>query len=68
MVKEFWDFALSMRYHTFHGTTESTVVHAALLGINTIVNTSMKEQKERLITDYARQLVETRDWVAGKWI
>ncbi|KAM3586057.1 telomere binding protein [Umbelopsis sp. WA50703] len=68
MVKEFWDFALSMRFHTFHGTTESTVVHAALLGINTIVNTSMKEQKERLITDYARQLVETRDWVAGKWI
>ncbi|KAG2182196.1 hypothetical protein INT43_007123 [Umbelopsis isabellina] len=64
IVKEFWDFALSMRYQTFNGTTEPNVVHAALLGINTIVNTSMKDQKTRLITDYAQQLVETRDWVA----
>jgi len=63
IVKEFWGFALSLRYHTFHGQPDPSVVHAALVGINTIVNTSMKDQKTRLINDYAQQLVETKDWI-----
>jgi hypothetical protein len=66
ILKEFWEFALSLRYITFHGQPDPGVVHAALVGINTIVNTSMKEQKTRLINDYAQQLVETRDWIMGK--
>lgn len=68
IVKEFWDFALSLRYHTFQGRPEPSVVHAALVGINTIVNISMKDQKTRLINEYAQQLVETKDWVIGRWL
>ncbi|KAI8584218.1 hypothetical protein K450DRAFT_218701 [Umbelopsis ramanniana AG] len=65
IVKEFWDFALSLRYHTFQGQPDPSVVHAALIGINTIVNISMKDQKSRLINEYAQQLVETKDWVVA---
>ncbi|KAH8550646.1 telomere length regulation protein-domain-containing protein [Umbelopsis sp. PMI_123] len=63
IVKEYWDFSLSLRYLTFQGRPEPSVIQAALTGINTILNTTMKDQKTRLINEYAQQLVETKDWI-----
>lgn len=39
---------------------------ALLLGVDTIINTSYKDQERLLFQDYTRELTEIRDWLEGK--
>lgn len=38
---------------------------ALLLGIDTIINTSYKDQERLLFQDYTRELADIRDWLEG---
>ncbi|KAI8098324.1 telomere length regulation protein-domain-containing protein [Gilbertella persicaria] len=60
IVKEYFEFALSMRYAV---NLSFGVKKALLLGIETIINISYKGQESLLFTDYAKELVETKAWL-----
>ncbi|KAI7873122.1 telomere length regulation protein-domain-containing protein [Mucor mucedo] len=60
IVKEYFEFVSSMRY-TSHDSVG--VKKALLLGIDTIINVSYKDQERLLFQDYTRELTEIRDWL-----
>ncbi|KAG2201441.1 hypothetical protein INT47_001490 [Mucor saturninus] len=63
IVKEYFEFVSSMRY-TSHDSVG--VKKALLLGIDTIINVSYKDQERLLFQDYTRELTEIRDWLEGE--
>ncbi|GAA5800318.1 hypothetical protein HPULCUR_005745 [Helicostylum pulchrum] len=60
IVKEYLDFVSSMRYANQNALG---IKKALLFGINTIVNTSYKDQEVYLIQHYTKELSETKDWL-----
>ncbi|KAI8380264.1 telomere length regulation protein-domain-containing protein [Blakeslea trispora] len=60
IVKEYFEFALSMRYaaHLSLGTRK-----ALLTGIDTIISVCYQNQEKLLFSDYTRELVETKQWL-----
>lgn len=42
------------------------VKKALLLGIDTVINVSYKDQERLLFQDYTRELTEIRDWLEGE--
>lgn len=64
IVKEYLDFVSSMRYANQNALG---IKKALLFGINTIVNTSYKDQEVYLIQHYTKELSETKDWLEGKF-
>ncbi|KAG2233893.1 hypothetical protein INT48_004381 [Thamnidium elegans] len=60
IVKEYFDFVSSMRYANQNSLG---IKKALLFGIDTIVNTSYKDQEVYLIQHYTKELSETKDWL-----
>ncbi|RUS20462.1 hypothetical protein BC937DRAFT_95163 [Endogone sp. FLAS-F59071] len=62
MAREFWDFALSLRYHS--AARENNVIAAILFGLQVVLTMSVQPDR-RLIDEFGRELVETKEWVVG---
>ncbi|RUS29713.1 hypothetical protein BC938DRAFT_480341 [Jimgerdemannia flammicorona] len=63
MAREFWDFALSLRYH--RAAHESNVIAAIFFGLQIVLTMSVQPDR-RLMDEFGRELAETREWVVGE--
>lgn len=63
MAREFWDFSLSLRYHS--AARENNVIAAILFGLQVVLTMSVQPDR-RLIDEFGRELVETKEWVVGE--
>ncbi|KAI7902821.1 telomere length regulation protein-domain-containing protein [Cokeromyces recurvatus] len=61
IVREYFEFALSMRCITLNNTY--VIRKAILLGIDIIISTSYKGQEQLLFHDFLKELVETKQWL-----
>jgi hypothetical protein len=62
IVKEYFDYALSLRYIPKLSTR---ILRALLLGINTILHICYKDQAYLLLTGYTMELAGTESWLEG---